>query len=360
MKIFLITFLVFVSFSCRHHLEKNPSQLRSLAGNGSERGGGDALYCKGGLFGKKYYLADTYKIFNSENRKIFNLLETQIPKRYKRDFIFELLSLGVDKDKEKFFKDVRSISEKFKIIQEDDIEDIDDDNIDLPADCSKKEQLAVHEIGTFKIRVKKSIYSQLSETEKEFLLVHEVFIYAYYTWGYNIFDPSDQAQSQIEIKKFDTSKIRSYLEKLASGPQFTSWINLFRTFVSLPGLRLHDLLVKVKFTDFEKVKDLKEYTTEEREALMSFAKAIQFQIITAKEIWHVPEKQVRNFADGWSQTYAAILNNEKNQNLGIVEMTCWTPFDDFNSQMRIGSGSSLLDRERSPVEYGHCYFNMLL
>ncbi|MBK7959955.1 MAG: hypothetical protein IPK04_01225 [Bdellovibrionales bacterium] len=348
--------------SCAHRFRPPTQELvsRHTAGNGSERGGGDALFCDGGLFGKKYYLADTYGIFNSNKKNIFKMLENSIPDEHKRDFIFELLSLGVGKEREFFFKRVRGIAEQFKIIEQDEIEDIDDDQIILPKDCSKKEQLAVHEIGSFQIRVKKSIYQQLTATEKEFLLAHEVFIYAYYTWGYNLFDPNMKPAEPSEKQVFDTSNIRDFLARLVDGPQFTNWMKLFSSFHSMPGLRLHELLIKVKFTDLEKVQDTKSFCTESRAALLNFASVIKFQIITAKEIWMVHDREVKNFSDGWSQTYAAILNNEKDQNLGVIEFTCHTPYFDTRSRGFGTNRITLLDREKLPVEIGRCYLNLLL
>lgn len=346
-------------FACTHLQTEKAAPVFRKPSNGSERGGGDALFCHSGLFGKKYYLADTFDIFSSSKKNVFKLMEAQIPHEHKRDFVFELLSIGIASDRQEFLKQIRSTINKFEIVPQEEIEDVDDDNIVLPEGCTKKVQLAVHDIGTYKIRVKESIYQGLTQTEKEFLLIHEVFIHAYYTLGYNIFDPEMKPADPSLPKKFDTSKIRSFLAKLVAGPQFDHWMTAFKSYLSTPGLRLHDLLVKIKFADFSTEKNTKNFYTDDSKELIEFVNLIKFEIVTAVKIWEVVEKEKRNFEDGWAQTFAAILNNEKGQNLGVVEFTCRRHLNsnDFNFKSQRVTGSLA---GSPPVKIGHCLFNLLL
>ena len=389
---FLFILSLLIVFSCTHVAQPPTRTLtpakRTTAGNGAERGCGDALYCPKGPFGKKYYLSDTYALFNSDKKEAFERIEKLVPKRHLSAFVAELTSLGIREEyRENFIKIVLAQMYYFKIIEEPGpLEEIDDDNIELPEGCTEKIQLAIHHIDDFEIHVNKTVYADLTDVEKEFLLIHEAFIWSYYMLNrVNIFDPESRPTWDNYLNpnaKYDTTQIRNFLKKLADGPQFAAWYDGFKTFVSVPGMRAYALLLDLKFSQW--INPKKEYKMSLAKGISDpdvrdFSKSLQFQIMKAPRIWMVSEES--NFEVGWVQTFAVTVNAvivdvrpvnfvtntpgvlKPNQikNLGIMEFSCRRPLNSADFDMpSIGRQRRNTTMDKSPVEYSPCQIEKLL
>lgn len=361
--------LIVFTASCAHKAPSNSDKVKGAffnntpstraVANGSERGGGDALYCSKGPFGKKYYFADTYALFNSDKKEVFDRIENWVPKEHHRAFVVELISLGIDpKHREEFLKMAMALVQNFKVVEVDELEDIDDDNITVPEGCTRKVQLAVNDIYDFKIRVKKDVYKELTNIEKEFLLVHEVFIFTYYFSGVNIWDMNAIPTFD---RKFDTTQIRNFLKNLAEGSQFAAWFEGFKSFASLPGLRIYGLLLDAKFFKYRDSK--KSYKINlgksiETEDVFDFSNKLQYKILHTPNIWL--QNESKDIERGWRQVYSAIINDDKKNNIGIIEISCQRHLSSLDFDFVPRAGQRRLIESRPPIENGSCAIEKLL
>lgn len=153
----------------------------AFAGVGSG-GGGDAMVCQekapnAGWFSSRdiyrAYLADTFKILSGGTGRQATFL-----KEASHTQIYAMLIDQLNRQKSGEGDRIDAIYKtlKFEFV-EGELEELDDDHIDPPANCVKK-QLAIQDFEARDrvVRVNKSLHRLLSPLEQELLKIHEAYI----------------------------------------------------------------------------------------------------------------------------------------------------------------------------------------